>query len=260
MNLFTNFIERRKLLFRSVIVQAKTQYAGTAIGMFWIIIGPFLLLSLYSLIYGVVFNIRLPNLNRFEYILNVFSGLVLFLAFAQSLSVSTTCLAKEQKLIFSNFPAEFIPTKSVIVAYLVLGPATLFVIIGDAIFSEPSWHLIFLPVVAFLQLLFSIGIGCFLALLGVALRDINFLIQYIVIALLIVTPIAYTPDMFPESILPLLYMNPLYYFVSANQHLILLNTFPPLFEMIFGAFLSLVTFCGGVWCFKRAKLAIMDLV
>ena len=120
--------------------------------------------------------------------LNVFSGLVLFLAFAQSLSVSTTCLAKEQKLIFSNFPAEFIPTKSVIVAYLVLGPATLFVIVGDAIFSEPSWHLIFLPVVAFLQLLFSIGVGCLLALLGVALRDINFLIQYIVIALLIVTP------------------------------------------------------------------------
>ena len=38
MNLFTNFIERRKLLFRSVIVQAKTQYAGTAIGMLWIII------------------------------------------------------------------------------------------------------------------------------------------------------------------------------------------------------------------------------
>ena len=74
MNLFTNFIERRKLLFRSVIVQAKTQYAGTAIGMLWIIIGPFLLVSLYSLIYGVVFNIRLPNLNRYEYILTSFQG------------------------------------------------------------------------------------------------------------------------------------------------------------------------------------------
>ncbi|MBB2777125.1 UNVERIFIED_ORG: lipopolysaccharide transport system permease protein [Comamonas terrigena] len=260
MSLLSNFLGKRDLLFRSIKVEIRAQHAGTVLGMAWIVLGPLLLLSLYALIYSVVFDVRVPNFSRSEYILNVFSGLVLFIAFSQAMSTSTTALSKEQKLIFSNFPSEFIPTKSVAVAYLVLLPATFFVVLGDVIFSQASWHLLLLPVVAILQLAFSIGIGCLLSLLGLVMRDISFLIQYLVIAILIVTPIAYTPDMVPAKIKPLLYINPLYYYVSANQHLILLNQLPPTIEIILGTVMSIGTFLLGVWVFKRARMAMMDLL
>lgn len=260
MSLVANFVSKRRLLLRSIRVEIRAQHAGTVLGMAWIVLGPFLLLSLYALIYAVVFDVRLPNFSRSEYVLNVFSGLVLFIAFSQAMSVATTSLSKEQKLIFSNFPSEFIPTKSVAVAYLVLLPATGFVVIGDAVFSQASWHLLLLPVVAMLQLAFSIGIGCLLSLLGLVMRDISFLIQYIVIALLVVTPIAYTPDMIPAKIKPLLYLNPLYYYVSANQHLILMNTLPPLLEIAIGTLMSVAMFLAGIWVFKRARMAMMDLL
>jgi lipopolysaccharide transport system permease protein len=228
--------------------------------MAWIVVGPLILLSLYALIYAVVFDVRLPHFSRSEYILNVFSGLVLFIAFSQAMTASTTALNREQKLIFSNFPSEFIPTKSVAVAYLVLLPATLFVVLGDMVFSKMSWHLLLLPLVAILQLLFSVGLGCLLSLLGLVMRDISFLIQYFVMALLIVTPIAYTPDMVPAKIKPLLYLNPLYYYVSANQHLILLNQLPPIIEIVLGVTISIGMFLIGLWIFKRARMAMMDLV
>lgn len=228
--------------------------------MAWIILGPFLLLSLYALIYAVVFDVRLPNFSRSEYVLNVFSGLVLFIAFSQAMSAATSSLNKEQKLIFSNFPSEFIPTKAVAVSYLVLLPATFFVVLGDTVFSTPTWHLLLLPVVALLQLAFSVGIGCLLSLLGLVMRDIGFLIQYIVIALMVVTPIAYTPDMIPAKIKPLLYLNPLYYYVSANQHLILMNDLPPVIEIIIGSAMSVAMFLFGIWVFKRARMAMMDLL
>lgn len=260
MRLMDNFLGKRELLLRSIKVEIRAQHAGTVLGMAWIVLGPLLLLSLYGLIYAFVFDVRVPNFSRSEYILNVFSGLVLFIAFSQAMSASTTALSKEQKLIFSNFPSEFIPTKSVAVAYLVLVPATVFVVLGDAAFSRPSWHLLLLPLVAVLQLAFSIGIGCLLSLLGLVMRDISFLIQYIVIAILIVTPIAYTPDMVPDRIKPLLYLNPLYYYVSANQHLILMNQLPPTIEIVLGTTMSLVMFLLGVWVFKRARLAMMDLL
>ena len=168
-----NFLGKRDLLLRSIKVEIRAQHAGTVLGMAWIILGPLLLLSLYALIYAVVFDVRLPNFSRSEYILNVFSGLVLFIAFSQAMSASTTALSKEQKLIFSNFPPEFIPTKSVAVAYLVLLPATVFVVLGDVVFSQASWHLLLLPVVALLQLAFSIGLGCLLSLLGLVLSLIH---------------------------------------------------------------------------------------
>lgn len=260
MQLIENFILKRDLLLRSVRVEIRAQHAGTVLGMAWIILGPFLLLSLYALIYAVVFDVRLPNFSRSEYVLNVFSGLVLFIAFSQAMTAATTSLSKEQKLIFSNFPSEFIPTKAVAVSYLVLLPATFFVVLGDAVFSTPTWHLLLLPVVAVLQLAFSIGIGCLLSLLGLVMRDIGFLIQYIVIALLVVTPIAYTPDMIPAKIKPLLYLNPLYYYVSANQHLILMNELPPFVEIIIGSVMSIAMFLFGIWVFKRARMAMMDLL
>lgn len=260
MNLMSNFIARRSLLWRAVKVEIQSQHAGTVLGLSWILLGPFLLLTLYAFIYAVVFEVRVPGLSRSEYILNVFSGLVLFLAFSQALTAATGALSKERKLMFSSFPAEFIPAKAVIVSYIVLLPATCFVIAGDVIFSSPSWHLLLLPVVALFQLAFSIGLGCLLSLLGLVMRDIGFLIQYIVIALLVVTPIAYTPDMIPPQIKPVLYINPLYYYVSANQHLILLNTLPPMVEIVLGITISLAMFFGGIWVFRRARIAMMDLL
>jgi len=260
MNLIKNFITQRHLLWRAVKAEVSSQHAGTVLGLSWILLGPFLLLTIYALIYAVVFQVRVPGLSRSEYILNVFSGLVLFLAFSQSMAAATTALSKERKLLFSRFPAEFIPAKAVIVAYIILIPATGFVIAGDVLLSTPSWHLLLLPCVAALQLAFSIGFGCLLSLLGIVMRDISFIIQYLVIALLVVTPIAYTPDMIPAQIKPILYVNPLYYYVSANQHLILLNTLPPFGEIIAGILLSITMFVGGIWVFRRARLAMMDLL
>ena len=66
--------------------------------------------------------------------------------------------------------------------------------------------------------------------------------------------------MVPAKIKPLLYLNPLYYYVSANQHLILLNRLPPMIEIVLGTVMSIGMFLLGVWVFKRARMAMMDLL
>jgi lipopolysaccharide transport system permease protein len=250
----------RRLLVNTVKVDINTQYAGTVLGLAWIALGPILLLCLYATIYAVIFRVRVPNFTVEEYVLNVFSGLVPFLAFAQALSASSGVIRRDKKLFFSNFPVGFIPIKAVIGAYMILGVGTVLVICGDFLVSEPSWTLLLVPVVAVFQILFSIGLGMFIALIALVFKDIEFLIQYVVIALLVVTPIAYTPDMIPTTLAPLLYGNPLYYFVTSNQHLILLNTLPPLHIMLIGGTLSLGTFFCGTWFFLNAKQAVNDLI
>jgi len=260
MTLLASFASQPGLLYRSIRVEIQAHHAGTVLGLFWIVLGPFLLLALYTLIYAVIFDVRMPGLSRSEYILNVFSGLVLFLAFSQGLSAATTALSRDRKLLFSHYPPEFIPAKAVIAAYLILLPGSVFVIAGDILLSTPSWHLVLLPVVALLQLCFSVGLGCLLALLGLVVRDLTFLIQYIVIALMIVTPIAYTPTAVPARIKPLFYFNPLYYYVSANQHLVLLNELPPRIEMVLGVVLSVIMLLVGLAVFQRARAAMMDLL
>jgi ABC-type polysaccharide/polyol phosphate export permease len=55
-------------------------------------------------------------------------------------------------------------------------------------------------------------------------------------------------------------LNPLYYYVSANQHLILMNELPPAIEIIIGSAMSVAMFLFGIWVFKRARMAMMDLL
>ena len=46
------------LLGRTTLVELKTQYAGSLFGMFWIVLGPILLLSIYTAIYAFIFRVR----------------------------------------------------------------------------------------------------------------------------------------------------------------------------------------------------------
>ena len=256
----SNFIERPNILLRGIKVEMQAQHAGTILGLAWIVIGPFILLTLYAVIYSLIFKLRTTGLTLSEYILNMFSGLVLFVAFSQGMSAGSSSLNKNQKLIFSNFPTEFIPSQSVAVAYTVLIPSSFFVIVGDLLISRPSYHLLFVPLVALLQFIFSLGLGFLFSLIGLVMKDIEFIIQYITTALIVVTPIAYTPDMIPSQLVPLLGLNPLYYYVTATQYLIVLNKFPPLTFSLITIFISCFTFLGGLWFFSRAKMAMMDLV
>lgn len=253
--------KNRFWLLRLVSIEVRTMYAGTLFGMAWVAIGPILLLSLYSVIYALIFRVRVPNFTIEEYILNVFSGLVPFLAFAQALSASSSSIQKDRSLLLNaSFPAEFIPVKSVLVAYTMLMVGIVITFAGDAIFSEITATWLYIPFFVVLQIMFSMGLAFFLSVFSLVVKDIQFLIQYIVIALLVITPIAYTPDMIPNKMMALLYANPLFYYIYSYQHLILLNEFPPAVVVFPAILLSFMFFFGGLWFYKRVKKAMVDLI
>ena len=252
--------QHKKLLFSTTRADVKNQYAGTVLGIFWVILGPMVLLALYTVIYAFIFRVRVPEYTVQEYILNVFSGLVPFLTFSQALAMSATVMRRDHKLLFSSYPDIFIPIKSVLVAYVIVVPGTALVILGDMVVSQVTWTIILVPVVVMLQLMFSVGLGMLIALFSVALKDIEVMVQYVTIALLVITPIAYTPEMIPSGLKPLLYLNPLFYYTYANQFLILVNELPPLHIIVSGVVLSLSTFVAGLWFFTRARQALNDLL
>ena len=146
------------------------------------------------------------------------------------------------------------------VAYVILFVGMIITFTGDFFFSKVTMTLLLVPVIAIMQLMFSIGLGLFLSLISLVVRDVQIVIQYIVIALLVVTPIAYTPDMIPSGMLPLLYLNPLFYFVSSYQHLILLNQLPPLDILLLALGSSIFMFTLGLWFFNRTRQVLNDLL
>ena len=250
----------RGVLLRTTMVEVRTQYAGSALGLLWVLLGPLLLLVLYSVVYVMIFRIRPPTLSTAEYVLYVFAGLIPTIAFSAALNFGAGSLVQNRQILLNTvFPAELLPVRSVLVQSLALPVGLAFVAAGvAAVKGSLPIQAIIVPLLIVLQIMFVTGLAWVLSLVTLAARDVQQLLQYVSITLLIITPIAYTPDMIPAPLRVLTYGNPLYYFTAAYQSVLVFGSWPSTLEFGVCVALALVSFTGGFWLFQRVKMTFYD--
>jgi len=258
---FVSIYGYRRVLGRTLVQSLKANFAGSILGVVWLILGPLLLLILYALIYAVVFQVRPVGMSQTGYILYVFSGLVPFLAFSAALNAGTTSLSTNKELLLSTvFPPELVPLRIVIANSATILSGVVIIGVISAFTGHLSWAWLAIPIVALGQLMFVIGVVWVLSLANLLIRDIQQLLMYATISLLIVTPIAYTPEMIPDSLKAVIYLNPLSYYIISFQHIFVLGRVPPAEIATIGCLLSILSFCGAHAIFNRAKQVFLDHV
>ena len=258
-NPFARIYNYRKILFSTTFNAIRADYSGSILGLAWTVAGPIILITLYILIYAVVFRIRPINMTTTEYIMYVVSGLIAFLGFSISLGAGTVSISGNKHFLLNTvFPAELVPIRTVIASNMTLFWGIIVITVSTFIVGTASFYLLLLPLVIFFQLLFTIGVIWVFSLVNLVFRDVQFMIQYIVIILLILTPISYTPDMMPGTIKLIAYINPLFYFTYCYQSLIVFGQVPSLWILLTGMTISIATFWLGYWFFLKAKAVVFD--
>ena len=124
------------------------------------------------------------------------------------------------------FPIDLAPVKAVLTAQATMVVGMVVTLIGAAAIGTLSWTVVFLPAIWLLNVVSLIGVVWFLSLLNVIFRDIQNLLTPILMMMLIISPIAYTPEIVPDSLKPLILLNPFAYFVVAYQQVIALGIYP----------------------------------
>lgn len=256
---FRESFRNRAILITTTYNEVRSIYAGSILGTTWLLLGALLMLGVYSLTYAVIFRIRPPDMTTSEYILYVFCGLTPFLGFSNALSLGTMSLVSNRAVLMNTvFPAELIPLRAVMVGSIGMPVNMLILFVGDVAFSTPSWTFLLVPFVLLLQVMFVAGICWMLSLAALLLRDIQYMIYYFIMLLMIVTPIAYTASMIPPQLGAIIYFNPLAYFVMSVQSLVILNELPPLSIVVPMVIISLTTFVVGFRVCRNAKSAFYD--
>ena len=159
----------RRLLASMTRVELGKRHAGSILGMVWVILQPALLLSVYLFVYMVVFQYRFPGFSRIDYVLYVFCGLVPYLGFMEALTTGALSIKQNMHLVKNvMLPIELIPVRSVIV-----GMASQFVSIALVLLLVTangvlSWHVLWLPAVVVLQVMWLVGLTWILSSLTVA--------------------------------------------------------------------------------------------
>ena len=250
----------RYRVFEGVSHDIRQRYIGSAFGSLWAFLFPLLQLGIYAGLYTFIFKVRVSDLNEMGYVVLVFSGLVPLMAFNESLTAATSSLSANKNLLLNTiFPAELIPLRAALSAHVTsLIGLVITLILGFAL-GRTSWQAILLvPVFWILLLMFAIGIGWIFSLFSLVARDIQHGIGLFMMLLFVLSPFAYTPEMVPEALRPLIYLNPLSYFVLTFQQLICYGTWPDPIIASGAVVLGVGSFLAGFAVFQRAKYAFFD--
>lgn len=251
----------RQLLFRTTVSELRGMYAGSVLGIMWVAVGPLLLLAVYATIYAVVFRFRPMGMTHTDYVLYICAGLMAFISFAGALSAGAGSLSSSKEVLLNTvFPAELIPFRVVLMNSTSLLVGIAVVVLVHSVLGATSPYTLLVPILVILQVLFVAGVVWLLALANLIMRDVQQSLNVVILALMIVTPIAYTPTMVPAILAPLIYVNPLAYYVVSYQYIIVMNELPPLVMLIGATVAGLGSFCGGYAVFRRAKHSFFDYV
>lgn len=250
----------RNRLFDGVVQDIRQRYVGSALGIAWAVLFPAMQLSIYAGLYTIVFKIKPPDLNTWAYVVLVFAGMIPLMAFNEALTASTNSLSSSKSLLLNTiFPAELIPIRAALAAH-VPSIAGLFITLTAAlIIGRASWLAVALiPFLWILVLMFATGLGWILSLLSLVVRDIQHGLGIIIMLLFMLSPFAYTPAMMPEGLRPIIYFNPLSYFVLCFQQVICYDRLPDVRTAVGAVALAFITFFIGFTFFRRTKNVFFD--
>ena len=249
----------RLLLYRVVKTTLLQRYAGSLLGASWLIIGPLLLLCTYIFMFVVVLGVRIPNLSTSQYVVHMVCGFILFLVTSQALTSATSSLSQEPGLLFNQvFPAELFPVREVLAAAPLMIFGTIAAIIWAGITGSYEWAWLLLPPLFVLTLMAMVGCAWFLSLANLVVRDTSQILVYILMLLMLTSPIAYEADMLPSQAKFLIDLNPFAYFVRTLQTIIVHGHIPGSHLIIGTTVTGLSTFHGAFCLFKRGKSVIAE--
>ena len=238
------------------------QFTASMGGFLWLILTPIANISIYAFVFSYIFQVRAAEgFGETAFVLFMMIGYLPWFAFADAMGRSTSLLLEKAPLITKvKFPVQVIPVVGSLVPYLThaIGFALLLLYLATQGYVNSLWLL--LPVIFFLQLLFTAGLVAILSSLSVFLRDLQQLVALAINVWFFLTPIIYPLSMIQsESVRHLFLLNPMHSFVNLYREIVLRGELP-LINLQIVIVVSLVSYLFGGWLFMRIKHAFGDVL
>lgn len=246
-----NFLPYRELLKQLVLRDIKLKYRRSYLGYLWSVLHPLMLMIVLVIIFSNLFRFDIPNFPLY-----LITGQLIFNFMAEATNSGLLSITANASLLKKVYVPKYIFTLSKVASSLVnclfsFGALIIVILFTKAHFS---WEFFFIPLILLELLIFSLGLGMFLAAATVFFRDIQYLWGVFLTMWMYLTPIFY-----PVSIIPSSYqwayknLNPMYSYLEQFRMVILENNLPNLVSVIMG-FLVGFLFCFlGFWYFKKTQ-------
>ena len=263
MNELKNLYRYRQLLMALTARDLKARYRGSALGFFWSLANPLLLLTVYT----VVFTVFFPNRSATPYPLFLFAGILPWTFFSAAVLESTTSISSNAGLIKKvMFPAEALPlvvVMSHLVHFVLALPILLLATLGFAWHGDIQVHstIALVPFLMILQAMFVAGVAMMVASISVLFRDLRDITSNLMQLGFFVTPIIYLiDDIRSRPMRALLRLNPMTPFVVSYQDVLFWGHLPGLADTLLMVAYAFFSLSAGFFVFSRLRDTLAEAI
>ncbi|WP_213226350.1 ABC transporter permease [Caballeronia sp. NK8] len=265
--LIRSLVKNHRLMFDLARRDAVGRYKGSFLGIFWSLLTPLLMLSVYTFVFNGIFKSRwagggVQTGSHAEFAVVLFAGMIVFNVFSE-------CVNRAPAMILSNtnfvkkiiFPLEILPCVNLLSALFHAS-------VSIAILLLAEWYVQgYVPPTAFLLplvyaplCLLILGISWALSATGVYLRDIGQTIGIAVMALMFLSPIFFPVSSLPPKIRVYVYWNPLTFPIEQSRNVLVWGK--TLDWTVWGVYVLIsvgVAWFGFAW-FQKTRKGFADVV
>jgi ABC-type polysaccharide/polyol phosphate export permease len=230
------------------------RYAGSVSGLTWTLLYPLAQLAIYAFVFSRIFRVGVPaGYERVDYLSFVAVALWPWIMFSEGLQRAMGSIAANGGLIRKvAFPHRLLVFAAVIASCAVHLVGYLAVLLVLRAIDEPI-HLLRLPLALLLlapYMLLAAGLGAALAALQTLLRDVEHVVQVLLMILFYASPILYPMSIVPAAALPWMRANPLAWYSERLREVLLQGS-----GLVWGdaamALACLLVLGVGLWIFER---------
>ncbi len=240
---------RRELLWILVCRNLKIRYKGSALGFFWSLLSPMLLILIYAVFAAILrFSDGRPNYLQF-----LVTGIVAWQLLSMCLNDSLYAVMGNVNLVKKTaFPRIILPM-AMVLANLINFMLTLCVLLMYLLVMRmPMEYLWLLPAVLLAQTGLCFGAALILSAANVFLRDTEHILGVSTLAWFFLSPIFYPVEMqmqfLPEGVGWLIFLNPMTGIVWSYRRIMMASAMPDLLSVpVAGLTLSALVCAAVLW-------------
>lgn len=250
MDVFGRLYNYRELLKTNVKKDIRGKYKGSFLGILWSFINPLLMVLVYAIVFPYIMRVQQDH-----YLIFLIVAIIPWTFFTTVISQGTVSILSNAGVIKKvYFPREILPisvaTSALINFFISCIIIFVFILFGGVGFS---WHIIFLPLIALIQYVFSLGLIFISSSLDIYIRDAEYIINFLMQMLFYATPIIYSIDMFPERFRWIIKLNPLTTIIESYRDILFYHQMPNFAELGIVAAVSFVILIIGYLIFRKLE-------
>jgi lipopolysaccharide transport system permease protein len=251
--------EYRELLYFLMWRALKVRYKQTVLGMGWAVLQPFLIMVVFSLVFGRLAHIPSQGI---PYSVFSYAALVPWMYFANALGQASNSLVEHERMITKvYFPRLLLPFSAVLVGLVDFGIALVVLLVMMIAFGiAPTGAILALPVFMLLMVATALGAGVWLAALNVQYRDVRYVTPFLIQFWLFLTPVAYPSTLVPTRFQGAFGLNPMAGVIEGLRWALLARPAPATLLLVSGVVTSVGVLVSGLYYFRRTERIFADVV